>query len=85
MRGKCFFSLAASVGFLAAASSADPATELSPEALGRATAATVYIKVDRIYQNHVIPTGGSGFFVSPQGYLLTNWHVVSPQVEVEID
>lgn len=67
---------------LAAAPAAATVTEATVE---RAVAATVYLKVDRIFRNQVIPTGGTAFFVSPRGYLVTNWHVVAPQVEIPWD
>ena len=72
----------ASMLLLATAPAAAAVTEAMAEL---AVAATVYLKVDRIFRNQVIPTGGTAFFVSPRGYLITNWHVVAPQVEIPWD
>jgi hypothetical protein len=47
--------------------------------------AAVYIKVQRIFRNQLLPTSGTGFFVSARGHILTNWHVVAPQIEFQMD
>lgn len=53
--------------------------------LTRAIDATVLIKVERSYRNQSLPSSGSGFFVDAQGHVLTNWHVVAPQIQLAVD
>ena len=57
-----------------------------PEArfLQRAMDATAFVKVERVYRNQTVHTSGSGFFITPGGLLVTNWHVVAPQIEMEL-
>ena len=43
-----------------------------------------FVRVDRMFRGAPIPTSGSAFFIDGGGTLLTNWHVIAPQVEVEI-
>lgn len=74
------------IGALALIASASDSTGEGPkDFLENATKATVYIKVDRTYRGQVVPAHGSGFFVDPRGFILTNWHVVAPQVEVKYE
>jgi hypothetical protein len=47
--------------------------------------ATVFVKVPRLYMGRKLPSSGSGFFVSPYGHVLTNWHVVAEQIEWDFD
>ncbi len=47
------------------------------EALQRALGASVYLKVELVYQGQPISGSGSGFFIHPDGFILTNQHVVS--------
>lgn len=54
-------------------------------ALSEGLAATVFVKVERSFRGRIVRTGGSGFFIGSKGILLTNWHVVAPQVEVDYD
>jgi len=42
--------------------------------------ASVFLEVERTYNSVLFTTQGSGFFVHREGYLLTNWHVVSPEL-----
>lgn len=63
---------------------ATSASGMTPEALRRATDASVYIRVSRVFRGSYVPTSGSGFFVHSDGYLITNWHVVADQIEMNI-
>lgn len=56
--------------------------EQTGQVLEKATAASVYIKAERNFRGHRIPTVGSGFFIDGKGTVLTNWHVVAEQVEI---
>lgn len=58
---------------------------LTPEDLRQAVDSSVYLKVSRVFRSTYFPTTGSGFFVHPDGYLLTNWHVIADQIEVPLD
>jgi len=56
--------------------------QISPAALDRATRATVLVRVDRVYQGGQFKASGTGFFISPDGHVLTNWHVVAGQIKM---
>jgi Trypsin-like peptidase domain len=55
------------------------------EQVQKAMDAAVYIKVERLFRRQMVPTSGTGFFVSAEGHVLTNWHVVAPQIELHLD
>jgi len=48
-------------------------------AVDGAVKATVYLEVQRVYRGYDMSNAGSGLFVHPDGYILTNWHVVADQ------
>jgi S1-C subfamily serine protease len=52
-----------------------------PNRIVEAARATVFIKVERRYHGYDVTTTGSGFFISSNGYILTNQHVVSETIE----
>jgi S1-C subfamily serine protease len=58
---------------------------LDREELERATQATAYLRVARVFHGIYFPTTGTGFFIHPDGYLLTNWHVIADQIEMYVD
>ena len=72
------------LGAVLVAAISAPATEIDPEVLQQALDASVLIRVQRVFMGSQVPTNGSGFFVHPDGYILTNWHVVAEQVELNL-
>jgi hypothetical protein len=53
---------------------------ISPDTVERIASASVFIKVERVFKYEGFPSSGSGFFIHPDGYILTNWHVVADQI-----
>ena len=61
------------------------AADLSRESVGRIKKATVFIQVTRtsLINGEDAHASGSGFVVSPRGYIATCWHVVCPVARPE--
>ncbi len=57
----------------------DGGPTLPRETLDRVIHATVFVKTRRVFQRQEFPASGSGVFISPDGYVLTNWHVIADQ------
>jgi hypothetical protein len=57
-----------------------PSREVVQKALGT----VAFVRVDRMFRGSPVPTSGTAFFIDGKGTLLTNWHVIAPQVEVEV-
>jgi S1-C subfamily serine protease len=66
---------------LAASSSSQ---SINPETLSRATRATVLVKAQRVYRGSHFPSSGTGFFITADGYVLTNLHVIADQIETRL-
>jgi S1-C subfamily serine protease len=49
-------------------------------ALDAAIRSTVLLRLERLWRSEDFPTWGTAFFVHPDGYLLTNWHVVAEEL-----
>jgi S1-C subfamily serine protease len=58
------------------------AISASAGSLDGALGATVFIEVDHLFTATTVTTTGSGFFVHPEGYLVSNAHVVSDNLEL---
>jgi S1-C subfamily serine protease len=54
-------------------------------AVERAMAATVFIESERTYYGNDLSNSGSGFFITPDGYILTNHHVVGDYWEFQAE
>jgi S1-C subfamily serine protease len=61
------------------------AQQLDQTAVQRGLDSTVFIKSERVFRGLFFPSFGTGFFVHPDGLVLTNWHVVANQIEVRMD
>ncbi len=72
------------VAVLAASMHGESTTDTSRDVLEHLSKSTVFIRTHRIVQNKPFPTTGSGFFIHPDGFILTNWHVVADQIEIPI-
>jgi S1-C subfamily serine protease len=77
------------VAFLAAvwlivASPGLAADRLAVDAIQSGLNATVFIEVERAFHGERFTTTGTGFFVSDQGHILTNGHVVSDWIDIPV-
>jgi S1-C subfamily serine protease len=58
---------------------------LDYESLHKARKSVVYVRMNRTFGHAYFPTSGTGFLVHPDGYMITNRHVVADQIEMSID
>ena len=63
---------------------ASPRPEGQGKGLSNAFKSTVFLEIERVYHGYELSNTGSGFFISPDGYILTNTHVVADKVEMDI-
>lgn len=68
-----------------AASITAPAQSVDRAALKKAMDSVVFLRMSRSFGHAYFTTSGTGFFVHPDGYVLTNWHVVADTVEMRMD
>ncbi|MBI4647027.1 MAG: trypsin-like peptidase domain-containing protein [Bacteroidia bacterium] len=57
---------------------------ISPDTIRQIKSATVYIEVihDFILTGEEVKSSGSGFFITPKGNVITNYHVIQPMVAI---
>lgn len=61
------------------------AQAIDRDVLRNAIDAVVYLRMNRSFGNAYFTTSGTGFLVHPDGYILTNWHVVADTIEINLD
>ena len=54
-------------------------------ALDNAIDSVVFLRMNRTYGNAYFTSSGTGFLVHPDGYIITNWHVVADTIEIRLD
>ncbi len=70
------------VGFLVLGAASGGSEGIDPAAVRQVVAATVFIKVKQAFEDQQQSSSGTGFFVTADGYLLTNWHVVADRMTI---